>query len=197
MAIESRIKEIKMNENRSYRMYGLVPYNLSPIQQGIQFGHAVVEYQQNYGRLLEGNQETELMKQYNQWAENDKTFIILNGGTTSRTIREEPIQDSNHDGLLYHYVGSLNNHMEWLIHYDIPFASFYEPDLGDQLTAIVFLVDDRVWDTQWHEDVWNNLKGDYEEGFLDYDEMKDKYIEMVGGRTNVELFRWLQNFRLA
>lgn len=30
-----------------YRMYGLVPYNLSPIQQGIQFGHAVVEYINN------------------------------------------------------------------------------------------------------------------------------------------------------
>jgi hypothetical protein len=27
-----------------YRMYGLVPYNLSPIQQGIQFGHGVIEY---------------------------------------------------------------------------------------------------------------------------------------------------------
>ena len=25
-------------------LYGLVPYNISPIQQGIQFGHAVVEY---------------------------------------------------------------------------------------------------------------------------------------------------------
>jgi hypothetical protein len=33
-----------------YRMYGLVPYNLSPIQQGIQFGHAVVDY----GRTAEG-----------------------------------------------------------------------------------------------------------------------------------------------
>ena len=33
-----------------YRMYGLVPYNLSPIQQGIQFGHAVVDY----GRTVEG-----------------------------------------------------------------------------------------------------------------------------------------------
>ena len=32
------------------RMYGLVPYNISPIQQGIQFGHAVVEY----GRTCEG-----------------------------------------------------------------------------------------------------------------------------------------------
>jgi len=25
-------------------MYGLVPYNISPIQAGIQFGHSVVEY---------------------------------------------------------------------------------------------------------------------------------------------------------
>ena len=34
-----------------YRMYGLVPYNLSPIQQGIQFGHAVVEYMLSFGDL--------------------------------------------------------------------------------------------------------------------------------------------------
>jgi len=29
-----------------YRMYGIVLYNISSIQAGIQFGHAVVEYQQ-------------------------------------------------------------------------------------------------------------------------------------------------------
>ena len=33
-------------ENLELRMYGLVPYNLSPIQQSIQFGHAVVQYGQ-------------------------------------------------------------------------------------------------------------------------------------------------------
>ena len=31
-----------------YRMMVLVPYNISPIQQGIQFGHAVVEYMLNF-----------------------------------------------------------------------------------------------------------------------------------------------------
>ena len=31
-------------ENLELRMYGLVPYNISPIQQGIQFGHAKDEY---------------------------------------------------------------------------------------------------------------------------------------------------------
>ena len=33
----------KIKNDLEYRMYGFVPYNLSPIQQGIQFGHAVVE----------------------------------------------------------------------------------------------------------------------------------------------------------
>jgi hypothetical protein len=32
-------------------MYGLVPYNISPIQQAIQFGHAVVEYGQKMKKL--------------------------------------------------------------------------------------------------------------------------------------------------
>ena len=36
-----------MIEKLKYRMYGLVPYNISPIQQGIQFGHGVVEYLMN------------------------------------------------------------------------------------------------------------------------------------------------------
>ena len=31
-------------ENRTYRMYGMVPYNILEIQKGIQFGHAVQEY---------------------------------------------------------------------------------------------------------------------------------------------------------
>lgn len=35
---------MKNVESKTYRMYGLVPYNISPIQQGIQYGHAVVEY---------------------------------------------------------------------------------------------------------------------------------------------------------
>ena len=33
-----------------YRMYFLVPYNLSPIQQGIQAGHALQEYNNNMSK---------------------------------------------------------------------------------------------------------------------------------------------------
>ena len=31
-------------EELEWRMYGIVPYNISDIQKGIQFGHAVQEY---------------------------------------------------------------------------------------------------------------------------------------------------------
>lgn len=105
-----------------YRMYGLVPYNISPIQQGIQFGHAVVEYSLNYP-----NDKT-----YADWAHNWKTFIILNGGTTNSNMM---------------CLGSLNKHAITLNELGVKTACFYEPDLGDQLTAVVFLVDERIFNT--------------------------------------------------
>lgn len=109
---------------------GLVPYNLSPIQQGIQYGHAVVEY------ALQHFDDSDFQK----WANNDKTFIIFNGGTTS----DKWLQDGSG------YAGSLNNYRVLLNDKNVKLASFYEPDLGEQLTAVVFLVDDRVWDkTKW------------------------------------------------
>jgi hypothetical protein len=54
------------------RMYSIVLYNISPIQQGIQTTHAVVEYAQAYFSTL----------QYQKWAQVDKTLIMLNGGSS-------------------------------------------------------------------------------------------------------------------
>lgn len=161
---------------RTYRMYGLVPYNLSPIQQGIQFGHAVVEYSLQFGHD----------QWYNQWAKNDKTFIILNGGTTnSRRFDGKP-------------VGSLNGYREELRDKNILFADFYEPDLGDQLTAVVFLVDDRVFDRE----KWPDYKGVcYEDGTpepTEYWNWKMKFDEKEEVADKIVWMRdWLRKFRLA
>lgn len=165
---------------RTYRMYGLVPYNLSPIQQGIQFGHAVVEYSLQFGHD----------QWYNRWAKNDKTFIILNGGTTN---------SRRFDGKS---IGSLNRYREELRDRDILFADFYEPDLGDQLTAVVFLVDDRVFDRE----KWPDYDGQFRnitalEGEPETTEFKNwkmKFDEKEKVADNIVWMRdWLKNFRLA
>ncbi len=152
------------------RMYGLVPYNISPIQQGIQFGHAVVEYGLTYGR---GHADSP----YLQWARNDKTFIILNGGTTNGGNKGSEL-------------GTLNQSRIVLRDMKVQYESFYEPDLGDQLTAVVFLVDERVYDYKKYPT--------YDEYVHDVSE-SDYYFGLFGNDADkiLEMREFLSNFRLA
>jgi hypothetical protein len=55
-----------------FRMYFLVMYNLSPIQKGIQAGHAALEYSQKYKNDPD----------YLNFVANHKTFIVLDGGSS-------------------------------------------------------------------------------------------------------------------
>lgn len=137
-----------MNKQLEYRMYGLVPFNISPIQQGIQYGHGVVEYSLYANALLTDHP---VRIAYDRWASHDKTFIILNGGTTN---------SRRFDG---EYVGTLNNHNQAIRLKNIPAITFHEPDLGDQLTAVVFLVDERVFDKKKYPD--------FEVPYLDVDKL--------------------------
>lgn len=169
-----------------YRMYGLVPYNLSPIQQGIQFGHAVVEYQQNV-RNLPPHEAI-----YYKWAKNDKTFIILNGGTTNNTPDK---------------LGSLNKHLVTLNDNNVLTSEFYEPDLGDQLTAVVFLVDERVFNKEFYPDFvgtpypWPAHKKPSTAQYSKWEEENNKnyesWVERIGGKKNVFLRDFLKPLRLA
>jgi hypothetical protein len=160
--------------NREYRMYGLVPYNISPIQQGIQFGHAVVEYGLEFSNTPE----------YQTWAKRDKTFIILNGGTTNNTA---------------FIKGTLNNHYFTLTDRCIRVGEFHEPDLGDQLTAVVFLVDDRVYDKV----AWPDYNGPYYPNGITplestYYEWKMKFAETEAEADQIIFLRdFLKQFRLA
>jgi hypothetical protein len=154
------------------RMYGLVPYNISPIQQAIQFGHAVVEYS-----LVE-----EYKEQYLDWAKNWKTFIILNGGTTNNISPER--------------YGTLNNHINTLFNNDIDFSYFKEPDLGDQLTAVTFIVDERVFNKEKYPGFY------HPNGLMNSEQQKqtreyEQYLEKIGGSENVFLREFLSQFKLA
>lgn len=56
-------------------MYHLVHRSLSPIQKGIQAGHGAVEYIVENGSVTDN-------KRVNKRAKDDKTFIVLDGGTS-------------------------------------------------------------------------------------------------------------------
>ena len=81
---------------KEFRMYGLVNYQLTGIQGGIQFGHAVVEYGLEYFDTDE----------YQQWARYNKTFIILNGGTSSEDKQVKQGYDT------FTYTGTMQEHLK-------------------------------------------------------------------------------------
>jgi len=132
-----------MSNKLELRMYGLTPYQLSGIQIGIQFGHAVVEYGQKMKYLGEHNQS--LNTQYNDWADNWKTFIILNGGTSNHSINRYHQSDEP-------FVGSMESNLVLLEQNGIEIVTFYEPDLNDMLSAVVFIVDERVFNKKKYPD---------------------------------------------
>lgn len=191
--------------NLELRMYGLVPYNISPIQQAIQFGHAVVEY----GLSNFTNED------YQEWAKDWKTFIILNGGTSNHTQNRY-----NHNNRMYpEQKGTMEINLSQLHDNNIKVATFYEPDLNDMLSAIVFIVDERVFNKEKYPDF--DLKNFYGKEKLDYNEIyKDpmnpifpnnhnligerdvkpiwnNWVESIGGRQNLFLRVFLKNFKLA
>jgi len=167
------------------RMYGLVPYNLSPIQQGIQFGHAVVRYGQMIKRLPDKLKHIE--DRYNDWADNYETFIILNGGTTNNNTER---------------LGTLNKHLLDLKDIGVPLHDFYEPDLGDQLTGFVFIVDERIFDKEKYPDFPFKEKNqlDIIHPIFSDDEEKESWanwVVSIGGIQNLRLRHFLKQFKLA
>ena len=157
-------KRVITNKSKlEYRMYGLVPYNISPIQQGIQYGHALQEY----------NNKHFDDEDFRKWRLSDKTFIIYNGGTT------------NHSGYL-NSMGSMNKHLIELESNKIKVATFYEPDLGNQLTAIVFLVDERVWNKEKYPD--DNGWDPFEDWTIDIENKELKKIMFL--RMFLKQFRF-------
>lgn len=163
-------------DKRTYRMYGMVNYQLSGIQKGIQFGHAVVEYGISFGNT----------KEYKRWSNHDKTFIILNGGTTNLRW---------FDGK---QIGTLNQYRNEIRDKEIPYSDFHEPDLGDQLTSFVFLVDDRVFDRESWPDYSGTFYMDGTPDETEYWDWKMKFSENEKEAERIIWLRdWLPRFKLA
>ena len=166
--IEDSLQELRLRPSNvetkdvyEQRMYSLVLRQLNPIQKGVQTTHGVVEYANKYASDEE----------YKQWAETDKTLIVLDGGTYQEMVR---VYDS-------------------LKELGIKFADFQEPDLNYLTTSITFLVDERVWNREqypsWESlpqcpcSIDGNMQAPDPNDYMTYNE----WVEMMGGAANVEL----------
>lgn len=182
---------VKPEKFLELRMYGLVPYNLSPIQQGIQFNHANDNYTLNYS----GDDD------YNRFLTEWKTNILLNGGTSNEghMVRQGFKEEM--------YVGTMQQHLKDLLANGIKVATFYEPDLNSMLTAIVFLVDERVFNKKLYPDfIYPESPlggfGDVSEQqlltrFSAIEKDREKWVESIGGPKNEFLREFLRDKRLA
>jgi len=109
-----------INMKEDLRMVCLVPYNLSPIQQGIQSLHGVVEYSLNW--KPSDLRDKDYVDMYTKWAKTHKTVIILNAGTTG-------------------FESTMEAHKFNLDKLKVRYSIFQEPDLNNALTCIAFIVD--------------------------------------------------------
>jgi len=174
-------------KNLELRMYFFVPYNISPIQQAIQAGHAALEYAYQF---KDDSQFIEFVK-------NHKTWIILNGGTTN--------SQRDFNGVSQ---GTLNQIADQLLENNIKFSYFQEPDLNHALTAVCFIADEKVWNYEqyldWKEYVLQSSPSYDDDVKFSYDELKEMYKgihinweDSLGGKKNVFLRELLKGKKLA
>ena len=163
------------------RMYGFVIYQLNGRQAGIQLAHAITEY----GRLVAnyvlktGYEEIN----YNSWADTDKTIIMLDGGTTNEGIKS-----------VYRMppaIGTMQVHMGVLQDFKITFTKFTEPDLNNAVTAIAFLVDERIWDKEKYPDPVVSFPA------ANGKELFEQELVKLYGEHVAKLRIWLSQFKLA
>jgi len=184
------------------RMYFFVPYNISPIQQAIQAGHAALNYAINY------KDDEEFI----DFAKNWKTWIILNGGTTNTRWKEGANLRKDPEP----YFGTLNNIAQQVIMNKVNYSIFQEYDLNDALTAVCFICDERVFNYKEYPDfhVWLSFQEitAAHEKTLSYTlidkepqerlrelfpVMFKNWVEFLGGEKNVFLRNLIKDKKLA
>ena len=171
------------------RMYGFVPYNISDIQKGIQFNHANDVYNIDHGG------DDNYIHFIKEW----KTNIILNGGTSNEGhLVKQGFTETM-------YVGSMQQHLADLEYNKVKVGTFYEPDLNSMLSAICFLVDERVFNKELYPDFLNSPLPTGSlltpEVMNEWSKNKDKqynnWLEKIGGQQNEFLREFLYNKKLA
>lgn len=106
--------------------------------------------------------------EYIHWVNVDKTIIMLDGGTYQE----------------------MKECRDTLAELGVPYMAFYEQDLGNLITSISFLVEDKVWDTKTYPSYEEELDGAS-------DSENPVWLIMMGGRRNLKLRNFLFSKRLS
>ena len=172
------MKEITKEEayKHEYKMYSIVLRQLNGINNGVQTTHGVCEY------VWKHIGEPDL----NKWISEDKTLVILNGGSTKDMDEIKSI----------------------LVENNITFETFEEEDLGGLTTSICLLADERVWNQKDYpkfenfadfvrEQLYPNDPVTYTLALADPDglELMRAFEKYVGGKDNVIKKQILNNLR--
>lgn len=172
------MKEITKEEayKHEYKMYSIVLRQLNGINNGVQTTHGVCEY------VWKHIGEPDL----NKWISENKTLVILNGGSTKDMDEIKSI----------------------LVENNIAFETFEEEDLGGLTTSICLLADERVWNQKDYpkfenfadfvrEQLYPNDSVTYTLALADPDglELMRAFEEYVGGKDNVIKKQILNNLR--
>lgn len=109
------------------------------------------------------------LTEYIQWVNVDKTIIILDGGTYQE----------------------MKECRDTLAELGVPYAAFYEPDLGNLITSISFIVEDKVWDSKTYPSYEEELEENSSEN------ENPVWLIMMGGKRNLEFRKFLSSKRLS
>ena len=109
------------------------------------------------------------LTEYIQWVNVDKTIIILDGGTYQE----------------------MKECRDTLAELGVPYAAFYEKDLGNLITSISFIVEDKVWDSKTYPSYEEELEENSSEN------ENPVWLIMMGGKRNLEFRKFLSSKRLS
>lgn len=133
------------------RFYGFGNYYLSSLQQGLQAGHAAVDLHVKYNILEQGHFDIKpCQDMYNDWAQNHKTMVLLNGGNSA------DLAD------LYSFLYCEEN--------PYPFVKFHEDEvsLNGALTYVGMILPPKIYDTAAYMRQQRNYNFDSERNLLTF-----------------------------
>ena len=119
--------------------------------------------------IVEYIQKFHKSTEYIQWVNVDKTIIMLDGGTYQE----------------------MKECRDTLSDLGVSYAAFYEQDLGNLITSISFLVEDKVWDSKTYPAYEEELEENSSES------ENPVWLIMMGGKRNLEFRKFLSSKRLS